>query len=130
MMLSIVWFTLILSGAAGVQSPALPATPQGKHLQAYLDAFNSGGEKTYLAMMETHVEPGLLKKRTVEERAQLFQRMRGDFGTLKVAKVVQASADQIDLAIPDKEGTEATFSFTFEPAAPFRIAGIRVEVDR
>ena len=36
---------------------ALPETPQGKHVKAYLDAFNTGDEKKYLAMVEEHFDP-------------------------------------------------------------------------
>ena len=110
-------------------SAALPDTPQGKHLRAYIDAFNTGDEKKYLAMMEEHMEPGLLKRRPVEERAKMFQRMRGDFGTLTVSQVINASADQIQLGIPDKEGTIATFTFRFEATMPFRISSMSVEID-
>ena len=123
---------MLLVGFVGVppQADVLPSTPQGKHVAAYIEAFNTGDQKKYLAMMETHVDPALLKKRSVEERAQMFERMRSDFGTLKVAKVIKASAEQIDLAIPNTEGTEATFSFKFESAAPHRISAISVEIDR
>ena len=120
--------TLILAPAA--QAVTLPATPQGKHVQAYLDAFNSGEVQKYLAMMDEHLEPALVKKRTVEERKEMFERIRGDFGTLRVARVKQATAETIELVIPNQQGEEATFSFTFETAAPHRIAGIRVEIDR
>ncbi len=47
-----------------------------------------------------------------------------------MSKVLKASAEEIRLAIPDKEGTQATFLFNFEPAAPFRIAGMGVEIDK
>ena len=109
---------------------ALPDTPQGKHLKAYLDAFNSGDEKKYLAMVEEHFEPSTLKDRPLEERAKMFQRLKGDFGTFKVTKVAKASAEAITLLIPNKEGVEATFNFRFATAAPYKINGIGVDMDR
>ena len=127
-MLAFVLFTLFVTQAE--KPVTLPDTPQGKHVAAYVEAFNSGDEKKYLAVMEEHVDPGLLKRRSVEERAKMFQRMRGDFGTLKVAKVIKASAEQVQLAIPDKQGTLATFTFDFERTAPFRISAIGVEIDQ
>ncbi len=130
MLKAVVLFGLTLIAVQGARPVALPDTPQGRHVQAYIDAFNTGDEKKYLAMMETHVDPALLKKRTVEERAKLFGRMRGDFGVLKVSTVLKAAADEIKVAIPDKEGTLATFSFSFESAAPHRIAGIGIEIDK
>ena len=81
-------------------------------------------------MQDEHLEPALLKRRSTEERAQLFKRMRGDFGTLKVSKVLQASAEAIQVAIPNKEGVEATFTFSFEAQPPNRISALSVEIDR
>ena len=129
-MLSVVLFTFLTLVPQDAGAVTLPDTPQGRHVKAYIEAFNTGDEKTYLAMMETHVDPALLAKRPADERAKLFQRMRGDFGTFKVSKVLTATAERIELAIPDKEGTVATFGFTFAAAAPHRIAGISVEIDR
>lgn len=128
-MLEVLLFALALLVPQAAEPAALPDTPQGRHLAAYLEAFNTGDQAKYLAMMDDHVDAALLKKRSVEERGKLFQRMRGDFATLKPSKVLKASAEQIQLAIPDKEGTLATFTFDFASAAPFRIAGIAVEID-
>ncbi|MBA3641558.1 MAG: hypothetical protein M3541_02025 [Acidobacteriota bacterium] len=109
---------------------AVPDTPQGKHLKAYLDAFNSGDKKKYLAMIEEHFDPITVKDRPVEERAKMFQRLKGDFGTFKVTKVTKASAEAIGLLIPNKEGVEATFNFRFAATAPFKINGIGVDIER
>ena len=51
-----------LAIAAGAQQPAQPAvavpdTPQGKHVAAYIAAFNSGDIKKYLAFYEEHMPP-------------------------------------------------------------------------
>lgn len=108
---------------------AVPDTPQGKHVKAYLDAFNSGDEKKYLAMLEEHFEPATMKQR-VEERTKMFQRLRGDFGTFKVTKVAEASEEAIALLIPNKEGIEATFTFRFATSAPFKINGVGVDIER
>ncbi len=76
----------------------MPDTPQGKHVKAYLEAFNSGDEKKYLAMIEEHFDPSAVKGRPVEERAKMFQRLKGDFGTFKVTKVTKDSEEEISLA--------------------------------
>lgn len=117
---------------AAPQGPAatLPDSPQGKRVAAYLQAFNSGDEKAYLAMQEAQMQPEILKRRSADERLQMFKRMRGDFGTLKVTKVLKASATEIQVAIPNKEGIEATFSFGFGTDTPFLISGVSVEIDR
>jgi hypothetical protein len=109
---------------------ALPDTAQGKRVQIYVDAFNAGDESAFLAMMKDQVDPQLIAKRTDDERKQMFQRMRGDFGTFKIARVERASASEIVVAIPNKNGIEAQFTFTFQEAAPHKISGISVEIDR
>lgn len=122
--------TLILLTPQATVSVTLPDTPQGKRVSAYLQAFNAGDEKGFMAMQDAQVKSELLQKRTSAERSAMFKRMKGDFGTLKVARVVKASDTEIVLLVPNKEGIEATFTFSFDTAAPHQIAGIAVEIDR
>jgi hypothetical protein len=111
------------------KSVALPDTPQGKHVKSYIDAFNSGDEKKFMAWFEAHVSPAVLARRSPEERAKMFQRMKGDFGKLAVAKVLKSTAQQIQVVFPTADGqAEGTFTFDFEADAPYKIAGIGVEV--
>ena len=118
----------LLGMASGVQEPtALPDTPQGKHVRAYVDAVNFGDVKKYLAMIETHLAPSIVAKRTPEQHTEMFERVRGDFDSLRITRVTK-TAEGLDVVIPDQEGNEATFSFTFETAAPYRITGIRVAI--
>ena len=129
-MLATLFVALMLVVPQTGKPVTLPDTPQGKHVKAYLDAFNSGDEKKYLAMVEEHFEPGTLKERPLEERARMFQRLKGDFGTFKVTKVANASAEAITLLIPNKEGIEATFNFRFAATPPYKINGIGVDLER
>src|SRR5688500_13235266 len=129
-MFAMIFVALMLAVPQAARPAALPDTPQGKHVKAYLDAFNSGDEKKYLAMVTEHFEPSTLKERPLEERAKMFQRLKGDFGTFKVTKVSKASAEAITLLIPNKEGIEATFTFRFAPAAPYKINGIGVDIEK
>ena len=82
-MFAVVLIGLSLITAQTGKTAGLPATPQGRHLEAFIEAFNSGDEAKYLAMMEQHVAPELLKKRPAAEHVELFQRMKADFGTSK-----------------------------------------------
>jgi hypothetical protein len=123
-----------LALAAGVQSPAtavaLPDTPQGKHVAAYVEAFNSGDVKKYLAFYEAHMAASILDKRSVEDRTAMYKKMRGTFSTLTPSKVVKASAQQIQVMFPTADGTaQGTFTFDFEAAAPYKIAALGVELD-
>lgn len=58
----------------------------------------------------------------------MFKRMQGDFGTLKLQQVVTSTPEQIRIIVPTKGGEEATFTFDFEKAAPYKISGIGVDI--
>src|SRR6185312_5257757 len=86
----------------------LPDTPQARRVQAYIDAFNSGDEKKFLAAQDKLMSAETLAKRPAADRAKMFTRMRGDFGTLTIKRVA-ASPEQIRVIVPDKDGNEAIF---------------------
>jgi hypothetical protein len=105
----------------------LPDTPQAKHVKAYIDAFNAGNEATFLKAQETLMSASTLARRPAAERAKMYNRLRGDFPTMKITRVA-ASAEQIRAVIPDRDGNDAIFSFEFETKAPYKIKGIGVDI--
>ena len=128
-MIAALLITLTLfTGQAKADSAALPDTPQGKAVQAWIKAFNSGDEKTFLKAQDDLMSSTILGKRTPEERAKMFQRMKGDFGTMKVEKVLTATAQQIRVQVPTQDGATGTFTFDFEEKSPFKIVGIGIDV--
>lgn len=122
--------TLVLLIPQASPAVTLPDTPQGTRVAAYIKAFNAGDEKAFLTMQEAQIQPELLQKRTAEERAAMYKRMRGDFGTIKPTKVLKASSVEIELLVPNKEGIDATLRFSFDAAVPHHISSISVEIDR
>ena len=105
----------------------LPDTPQAKHVKAYIDAFNAGDEAKFLKTQEELMSPETLARRPVAERAKMYNRLRGDFPTMKIKRVA-ATAEQIRAIIPDRDGNEAIFSFDFDTKAPFKIKGIGIDI--
>jgi hypothetical protein len=128
MLLMMALATIFSLQAAPAAKATLPDTPQGRHVTAYVKAFNSGDEKTFLASNEEHMTKSVLEHRSAEERGKLFRRMRDDFGTLRIDQVLKATAEQIQISAPTKEGAEGLFTFDFEPSAPYRISGIGIDV--
>jgi len=106
---------------------SLPDTPQAKHVQAYIDAFNSGDEAKFLKTQESLMSADALARRTVDQRKQMYGRMRGDFPAMKIKRVA-ASPEQIRAVIEDRDGNEAIFSFDFEKTTPFKIKGIAIDI--
>jgi hypothetical protein len=105
----------------------LPDTPQGKHVKAFIDAFNTGDEKKFLAVQEELMAPEALARRPPAERAKMFNRMKGDFGTLTVKRAASAP-NQIRAVMANKDGDDAIFSFEFDAKAPYKIKGIAVDI--
>jgi hypothetical protein len=105
----------------------LPDTPQGKHVKAYIDAFNTGDEKKFLAVQEELMAAEALARRPPAERAKMFSRMKGDFGTLTVKRAA-STPEKIRVVMPNKEGDDAIFSFEFDTKAPYKIKGIMVDI--
>jgi hypothetical protein len=106
---------------------ALPDTPQAKRVKAYVDAFNSGNEATFLKTQEELFSTEALARRPAADRAKMYARMRGDFSTMKIVRVA-ATAEQIRVIIPDREGNEAIFSFDFEAKPPYKMKGIGIDI--
>lgn len=102
----------------------LPATPQGKHVEAFVAALNTS-EAAFIKFIESQSIP----KRTPDQQKTMYARMKKDFGTFKIASVLSASPERITVAVAHPEGLAATFSFLFEKVAPFRITGLEVEVN-
>lgn len=109
------------------QAAVLPDTPQGKAVEAWVAAFNSGDEKVFEKAQQDLMVPGVLGKRTPEERAKMFQRLKGDFGTMTVEKVTRNTAQQVAIQVPTRDGATGTLTFDFDDT--FKIVGLGVEVE-
>lgn len=105
----------------------LPDTPQAKHVKAYIDAFNSGDEKKFLAVQEQLMSAETLAKRPAEQRAKMYARLRGDFPTMKIKRAA-ATPEQIRAVMEDRDGNEAIFTFDFEAKAPYKIKGLGIDI--
>src|SRR5438128_2510938 len=91
----------------------LPDTPQARLVKAYIEAFNSGDEAKFLKAQEQLMSSEALARRPADQRAKMYARLRGDFGTMKIQRAT-TTPEQIRVVMPDKEGNEAIFSFDFE----------------
>lgn len=105
----------------------LPDTPQARRVKAYVEAFNTGDEAKFLKAQEELMSAETLAKRPAEQRAQMYARLKGDFGTMKIARAA-ATPEQIRVVIPDRDGNEAIFAFDFEPKAPYKIKSIGIDI--
>lgn len=110
----------------GPGSRALPETGAGRTVAAYLEAFNSGDSTLIRRFFETHAITG---PGTPPPTARVSRTlgMRSDLGRLTVESVRQTTM-ALEVVVRSERGGRATLSFDVEPAAPYRMRSLRVEV--
>lgn len=113
-------------GGGGPTGRALPETGAGRTVAAYLEAFNSGDSTHMRRFFETHALTGPATPPTTARVSRTLQ-MRSDLGRLQVESV-QATSTGLEVVVTGERGQRATLSFDVEPAAPFRMRGLRVEI--
>jgi len=115
------------AGIAGAQ-PKLPDTPQGKIVQAYLEAFNSGDEAKMKDFFLQNVSKEGLAVRPLEARLARTKEIQGDVKSLTVDKILTASDKTISLLAKSGRGETLTLTFEFEPNAPPKFGALRIEM--
>jgi hypothetical protein len=120
MMIVALLFGLAVQAAAPV---TLPATPQGKQVEAFVKALRTG-EDAFVAFQGEHMLPA----RPVEQRKKMYARIHQEFGDFTLLSVLSGSAEQVSVAVKHPQGMNASFTFSFEKAAPYRITDMNVQV--
>jgi CubicO group peptidase (beta-lactamase class C family) len=128
---SLIWLAFLLFAAPVMaqhgDAPVLPETAAGQRVAAYLKAFNSGDEQLMRAFFAEHVAPRALLRRNVDERLGVYRQMRTNMETMTLRRVLQASEDEINVLVETKKGEWFEIGFQFEPDAPHKLMGLRVE---
>jgi len=116
---------VLLQQAQATPVVSLPSTPQGKQLDAFVTALRAS-ETAFV----TFQAENMLPKRTPEQHKSMFARIRKEFGDFTILRVLSASSERISVAVKHPAGMNAVFTFAFEPAAPYRITDMNVEVNQ
>jgi CubicO group peptidase (beta-lactamase class C family) len=121
-------FLISLSAAAQqTDLSVLSKTENGKRVLAYFAAFNSGDDQKLRAFFAENVTAESLKQRPVEARVEFHKKVRSDFQTFEIKKVVSASDTEIKLLAESKNGGWVAYTFSFESAPEKKIVGMQVE---
>jgi D-alanyl-D-alanine carboxypeptidase len=96
--------------------------------RAFFDALASGKPEQFEAMAQARFSPVLLARRTPAERAQMVERIRGDFGTMTLGGIGNVTDDQVMLVVRGSTGMAGRIQLTIEPAPPHRITLVSIEV--
>lgn len=105
-----------------------PDTPSGKIAAGYVAAFNGGDEAAYRKFEEANRAVASLKMRTMDERMEMYRKLRGEWGTLTPTKLISSRQNELTVAInATTSGEEMSFGFEFEKEPPGKLVAIRIE---
>lgn len=111
----------------GPLQSTLPDTPQGRAAAAYLRAFSSGDAATMRAFIDTQITKD---GRSLDERVSRYQQIFADMGGLSFVGVRIAPDNSFSMQVKSVHQGELTMLMSFEPVAPFRIAGVQFRLER
>jgi phosphohistidine phosphatase SixA len=101
---------------------AVLAAPQNAAIAQYLEAFNSGDAARMRQFYERFVVPN--PARTMEERMEVYTRLKGDLGTVSVLSAEAVDGNRVAVRVQASTGTSATITFSPEPQQPYRLVSI------
>jgi CubicO group peptidase (beta-lactamase class C family) len=117
-------FALLASGQNIVTGPP----PEIRsHIDAFVKALNSGSSDEWEKMAQEHFSPGELKRHSVEARKQVFDNVRGDFGTISLGRV-EGPDEPLRLHIKGSTGAIGIIELKLEQDAPYKIDALGVKI--
>src|SRR6202035_2348577 len=94
-------------------------------IDALVKAANSGSSEEWEKMAQEHFSPSELKSHSVEERKQVFDNLRRDFGAISVG-FVEGPDEPLRLHIKGSTGASGIIEFSLEHDAPYRILAVKI----
>ncbi|MBL8203166.1 MAG: beta-lactamase family protein [Blastocatellia bacterium] len=117
-----------VTAPAKVTAPALPDNVAGRIVAAYIKAFNSGDAKTMEEFLQANLSKTSLANRSMKERLEVYQRLRGDLGNMTMSRVSETNAHGLAVAFQTATGQDAEFLFELDPVESQKLKGLRVEL--
>ena len=121
-----------LLATAGAQ--AQPRTVEGPggtardRIMAVVQALESGDAGQFESAAQAHFTPEALAWRTAADRRQLVERLRSDFGRIKVGAVERTPDNRVRLALTGSTDLRGTLELVLDPTAGDRIARLGIQV--
>jgi CubicO group peptidase (beta-lactamase class C family) len=109
------------------QGAAREQEAQAAVASAFFDALASGNAERFEAMARDRFAPALLARRTPAERAQMVERIRGDFGTMTLGGMRNVNDEQVTLTVRGSTGMAGRILLGVETAPPHRITTLAIE---
>jgi len=117
---------LVANGAA--QKAGAGNKPATAHLQAYIEAFNSGSLDRMKAFFEEHFAASALKETPVAQRVTRYQNGRLQLKSLTVERVVAELDFQTAFLVKTGGGQDVLLRATVEKTAPHKLLAIILEM--
>jgi D-alanyl-D-alanine carboxypeptidase len=117
--------------ASGQQVVTSGPPPQVRnHIEALVKALNSGSSDEWEKMAQEHFSSGELKRQSVQERKEVFDNLRHDFGAISLGRV-EGPDEPLRLHIKGSTGASGVIELKLEQDAPYRIndLGLKVGAD-
>src|SRR5689334_12846474 len=120
--------SLLVAAATSFAQLKLPDTPQGKTVQEYFDAFNSGDTLQMRTFFLNHISASGLADRPVEARVERMKAFLATAKSLLLIKIVDTTGNAVVVEARSGRDEILTLSFEFERNSAKNIAGIGIEM--
>lgn len=118
---------LVLSyGVLLAQVKNLADTPQGKIVQAYIEAFNSGDEAKMKEFFQANIAPDALKERPLEGRIERYRTMKADIRSIALKDVLTMGEKEVAVSAVNGSGEAITLIFGFDAAG--KMSQLRIDL--
>ncbi len=122
-------FLIAAAGPSGFsQGPGGPANPALSHLQAYIEAFNSGVPGQMRAFFLSHVSDAALKEIPVEQRLTRFRGAKAQIKSLEIERVVSDEPSQASVLAKAADGTYLLIKATAEKTPPYKLLTLAIDL--
>ncbi len=116
-------FLIVLTSFSFSQEFRLPPSLMGRAVKAYLDAFNSGDTSRMKACYDEFMAPG----RSTSERLSMYQRMKGQVGSLRPIRLLRSDEERIVLIARSELEGALRLSFMFSGGDAPKILGLGID---
>jgi len=120
--------TMAVTTALGSAAQA-PSAELKARAAALFEALASFEPARFEAVAQSNFTPELLARRTPDERRQMVERIKHDFGTLTLAGMEDAGGGKVALVVHGTGAMQGRIELAFESSAPHRISQMLIRVE-
>jgi D-alanyl-D-alanine carboxypeptidase len=124
----LLWLAFAASLAWPVSAQAPDTVIRGR-VRALFEALSGGSAERFEAMAQEAFAPEMLARRSPQERRELFERIREDFGAMTLGDVRAVNGETVELTVKGASGLLGSIELAFEAVAPYRIASMAMRVE-